>query len=351
MIFPINPFLVNLYLLADTCYGAPGHLTSEPRSIRSTSHEVYQNSSCRLGPGKESHQVVNGSGSYWPYQTYKSAAFNPPELQITTNGKPLAPGLLFMTPGNFGPTVATKDVAPMIMTDRGQLVWKGPTTDVTVTSLQVSSFEGQPILTYWVGPVTMLPNFGHGYGNITFLDTSYNEILVVCPKFGLLTADNTSYPCEADVHESLITSRGTLLITVHNVTKADLSSIGGPKDGWVYDSLVYDIQPRTGEVLFRWSSLEHVPVSATKMPLSTGGRNQSVPLNYFMVNSAADVGDTYLISGRHASTVYLVDKQGDILWSLDGETGGDFGPLPPNAQFVSKRPLCIFRTERGDLTS
>lgn len=256
-----------------------------------------------------------------------------------------------MTPGNFGPTLATKDVAPMIMTDSGQLIWEGPITDVTVTNLQVSLFEDQPVLTYWVGPVTAQPNFGHGYGNITFRDTSYNEILTVCPKLGLLTADNTSYPCEADVHESLITSRGTLLFTAHNVTRADLSSIGGPKNGWVYDSLVYDVQPRTGEILFRWSSLAHVPVSATNLPLSTGGQSQSVPLNYFMVSSVVDVGDTYLINGRHSSTVYLVSNQGEILWSLEGNNGGDFGPLPPDGQFVRELPYPFSLDGRRWLTS
>ncbi len=256
-----------------------------------------------------------------------------------------------MTPGNVEPTLATKDVAPIIMTDGKELVWEGPVTNIIVANLQVSLFEGQPVLTYWVGPVTSQPNVDHNYGNITFRDTSYNEILIVCPKLGLLTADHTSYSCEADVHESLITSRGTLLFVAHNVTRADLSPIGNPKDGWVYDSLVYDIQPRTGEILFRWSSLAHVPVSATKLPLSTGGQNQSVPLNYFMVNFVVDVGDTYLINDRHTCTVYLVNNIGDILWSLGRETGGDFGLLPPDGHFVSKLALIIFLSSRRQLTS
>lgn len=343
MISPVLCFIIVLCCLAHKSSSASGYLASKPRSIRRISHEVNQSTSCHLWVGEESHQVVSGSGAYWPYQTYRSAPFSPPELQITTSGEPLAPGLLFMTPGNVGSTLATKDVAPMIMTDGGELVWEGPVTDVTVASLQISLFEGQPVLTYWVGPVTSQPNVGHGYGNITFLDTSYKEILTVCPKLGLLTADNTSYPCETDVHESLITSRGTRLFTAHNVTRADLSSIGGPKDGWVYDSLVYDIQPRTGEILFRWSSLAHVPVSATKLPLSTGGQNQSVPLAYFMVNFVVDVGDTYLINGRHTGTIYLVSNRGDSLWSLEGETGGDFGPLPPDGHFVSKLAVIILQ--------
>ncbi|KAI9698906.1 MAG: hypothetical protein M1820_007327 [Bogoriella megaspora] len=325
MIF-LNSELLALLLVAPCAFS-----TCSPVSADST---VNQTSSCTLGPGERSHQVVNHSSSFWTYQTFKSSKFNPPELDIITNDKPLAPGLLFLTPGNFGPTPATKDVAPMIMTDDGQLVWEGPTTTDTVTNLHVSTYQNNPVLTYWQGPVTVAPNTGHGYGNITFLDTSYSNILTFCPKLGLVTADNSTYPCEADVHESLVTSRDTLLFIAHNVTQADLSSIGGPENGWIYDSLVYDVEPRTGEILYRWSAIEHVPVNETKVSLTTGGQNQSVPLNYCMANSAVDVGDTYLINGRHTSTVYLVDnRQGDLIWRLNGEDGGDFGPLPSDGKF------------------
>ena len=349
----VSLLLISCWLAARSisCYPASAPHGSLAEPSKDFSDEAKNTSSCKIGPGKESHQVVSGQGSYWQYQIFMSAPFNPPELDITTNGEPLAPGLLFMTPGNFGPTLATKDTAPMIMTDKGQLVWKGPSTNVTVTDLHVATFEKQPVLVYWQGPVSLAPNGGHGYGSITFLDTSYNNILTVCPKLGLVTPDNTSYPCEADVHEVIITKRGTLLFAAHNVTKADLSSIGGSKDGWVYDSLIYDIQPRTGEILFRWSSLEHVPVSETKMPLATGGQSQLQPLNYFMVNSAVDVGDGYLINGRHCSAIYLVDKQGDVVWTLDGETGGDFGPLPSGGQFVSIPQLtCRFSLSEDGTT-
>lgn len=336
MNFPLFEFLLVFWLVVQSAAYelGPTSFSLAKRSI--SSYKASKNASCKLGDGESSAQIVNGSGSYWPYQTYKSSSFNPPKLEITTNGQPLASGLLFMTPGNFGATLATKDVAPMIMTDDGQLVWEGPVTTGTVTNLHVSTFDNQTILTYWNGFVTTGTNTGHGYGNITFLDSSYSEILTVCPKLGLQTPDNSTYPCEADVHESHITSRGTLLFTAHNVTQADLSSIGGPKNGWVYDCLVYEMEPRTSEVLFRWSALEHVPVNSTLMPSSTGGQSRSVPLNYILINSVVDVGDMYLISGRHTSTVYLVDKKtGDVLWSLNGETGGDFGPLPSEAQFVS----------------
>ena len=293
------------------------------------------NTSCRPGSGKEHHQVVNDSGEIWPYQMYRSAPFNPPELKITTNGQPLAPGLLFISPSDEGTVKATKSAGPLIMTDAGQLVWSGPI--LNANNLRVASFEGSAILTYWSGLSTSAANIGHGYGNVTFLDATYNEILVVCPKFGLSTPDNTTYPCEADLHESFVTDRNTLLVTAYNATTTDLSSIGGPVKGWVYDCLFFELDPRNGDVLFRWSALEHVSVSDTKLELAGhGGLNQSIPFDFFHINSVVNIGNQFLVNSRHLWTTYLTTAQGDIIWTLQGDTGGDFGVLPKDGHFVSK---------------
>ena len=302
-------------------------------AIRSSA-ESNSNTSCRPGPGKEHHQVVNGSGETWPYQMYKSARFNPPELKITTNGQPLAPGLLFITPSDGSAVAATKRAGPLIMTDAGQLVWSGPIWDTN--NLRVASFEDSAILTYWSGSSSSAANSGHGYGNVTFLDATYNEVLVVCPKFWLSTPDNTTYPCEADLHESFITDRNTLLVTAYNVTTTDLSSIGGPVKGWVYDCLFFELDPRSGDILFRWSALEHVSVSDTKLELAGhGGLSQSIPFDFFHINSVVNIGNQFLVNSRHFWTTYLTTAEGDIIWTLQGDTGGDFGVLPEDGHFVS----------------
>ena len=299
------------------------------------SPESSVNASCHFGPGTESHQVVNGSGEIWPYQVYKSSPFNPPELEITTNGQPLAPGLIFITPSDTSTIEATKDTAPLIMTEAGQLVWNGPTT--AANNLRVASYEGKSILTYWSGSSTSGTNTGHGYGNVTFLDNTYSEILDVCPKFGLVTPNNVTYPCEADFHESFVTDRDTLLVTAYNVTPTDLSSIGGPSDGWVYDCLFFELDPKNGDILFRWSALEHVPVNDTQLGFAgRGGFNQSDPFDWFHMNSVVNIGDQFLVNSRHLWATYLITDKGDIVWTLQGETGGDFGALPPNGQFVSR---------------
>lgn len=312
-----------------------------PAAVIRSSAESNGNSTCRPGSGKEHHQVVNASGEIWPYQMYKSAPFNPPELKITTNGQPLAPGLLFITPSDSSTVEATKSAGPLIMTDAGQLVWNGPLMDTN--NFRVASFEGGAILTYWSGSTTSAANIGHGYGNVTFLDDTYNEILNVCPQFGLLTPDNTIYPCEADLHESFVTDRDTLLVTAYNVTTTDLSSIGGPVKGWVYDCLFFELDPRNGDILFRWSALEHVSVSDTRLDLADhGGLNQSIPFDFFHINSVVNIGNQFLVNSRHFWTTYLTTAEGDIIWTLQGDTGGDYGALPTNGHFVSKSVSLIW---------
>ena len=292
---------------------------------------------CPLGHGAESDRAVNGSGSLWPHQVFKSASFNPPQLEVTRNGKQLSPGFLFFDPMKITRFNATQDEAPLIMTDNGQLVWNGPY--VGASNFRVASYEGKAVLTFWAGLHTTGTNHGHGYGNITFLDSSYTEILTVCPKLGLVTPTNTTYECEADLHESYLTDRDTLLITAFNATPTDLRSIGGPEEGWVFDSLFLEIDPKNGSILFRWSALEHVPVSESKRPLRSMGGNQSQPFDYFHLNSVVNVGRNYLINSRQVWSTYLISSTGDIIWTIKGDTGADFGPLPAHGQFVSTQPI------------
>ena len=305
------------------------------------------NDTCYSGPEKEHHQVVNGSGKVWPYQVYTSSPFNPPQLEIRADGQPLGPGLLFISPSDQTSVKATKDTAPMIMTETGQLVWHGPMIDAT--NFRVAYYEGNSVLTFWSGSKSPGANVGHGYGEVTFLDSTYNEILTVCPQLGLRAPDNATFACQADFHESFVTDRNTLLVTAYNVTETDLSSIGGPARGWVFDCLFFELDPRNGDILFRWSALEHVPVAETRLKFAGSGFNQSVPLDWFHINSVENIGNKFLVNSRHLWTTYLVTAKGDIEWTFQGSTGGDFGALPSNGHFVRKS-LPIFQFSRHRLT-
>lgn len=286
----------------------------------------------------DSRQIVsNGSDSdLWPWQEYVSSDSVPPFLLTTSTDEPLLDGLLVFNTAYGTAIPATKEQAPLIMTDTGDLVWSGPRE--ASANVRVQSYNGSPVLTYISGQGTAgaAAVVGHGYGEIIVLDNKYDLIATVCPNFDHFTMETgVTAKCHSDLHESLITSRNTMLVTAYNTTQADLTSVGGPKDGWVLDSLAAEVNITTGEVLFMWSPLAHIPINGAHYPLRGQGQNQSVPFDFFHTNSIELVGENYLINSRHLWTTYLVSPEGQILWQINGLDGGDFGKLPEGAAFVS----------------
>ena len=134
------------------------------------------------------------------------------------------------------------------------------------------------------------------------LDDTYTPIATV-------TSGGDLGPHQADMHESAITSQGTMLLTSYPEVRADLSSLGGPKDGWVLEGVVQEVDIATGAVVFEWRSLDHVPVSDTYQPFRSGEGTQAQPFDYFHLNSVQDDGpDHILISARHTHAVYELDR-------------------------------------------
>ncbi|KAF2234535.1 hypothetical protein EV356DRAFT_446480 [Viridothelium virens] len=296
---------------------------------------LVESTECNENPGPGpgvAHNEVGGNGStVWPWQIYKSSSFTPPVMDITTNGKPLAPGYIVTTQSDFSAVPAIKAPAPLIMTDTGELVWNGPI--LNATNLFVQTYENQQVLHYWSGLSTAGGNVGHGYGNVTILDTSYNVIATVCPHVELNIPGNQTFDCIVDIHESFLTDRNTMLVSVYNATPIDLSPIGGPVHGWGFDCLFLEVDPKTNDVLFTWSAQDHVPITHTHQPRNGAGANESFPFDWFHINSVVNIGDNYLVNGRHTWETYLVDSKGNIIWTINGDTGGDFGLLPEDAHF------------------
>jgi hypothetical protein len=281
---------------------------------------------------------INSTSSLWPWQTYKSSSATPPSLAINRTGDgELADGLLFFDPVSIAAQPGGKFYGPLIMDDTGELVWQGPPL-TAVANLHVQALHGKPVLSYWSGEGTAGAEniVSHGYGEVKILDTNYNEIATVCPnkiKFQLPPGVQTD--CFADLHESYITPRNTLLVTMYNTTTTDLTSVGGPKDGYVLDSIAAEIDIATSEVIWTWSPLEHVNLTQSNSPLQGTGQNASVPYDFFHMNSIQPVGENYLINSRQYWSTFLVNRQGKILWEINGDTGGDFGSIPEGGQFVS----------------
>jgi len=191
---------------------------------------------------------------------------------------------------------------PMIIDDQGQLVWLGKHR--SARDFKVQRHRGKPVLTWWEGRVVA----AHGVGEYVIFDDSYREIARVRAGNGY----------RGDLHEFLITPEDTALLTAYAPAQTDLSPIGGPEDGAVWDGIVQEVNIETGMVLFEWHSLQHVSLEESYYAPTKGA---GWPYDYFHINSIdVDHDGNLLVSARNTCAVYKVDrKSGEVLWRLGGK--------------------------------
>jgi hypothetical protein len=158
---------------------------------------------------------------------------------------------------------------------------------------------------------------GYTRGYHTILDDTYKETTTVQSGNGALPSD---------LHEMRVIDGKTALITIYQTGPYNLSAYGvGPGNGWVIDGVFQEVDIKTGNVLFEWKSLDHVPLSATLTPLRLDGvvgdgLTNGSAWDYFHINSVDKNNDgDYLVSARHTSCIYKVSgKNGSIIWQLGG---------------------------------
>ena len=150
-------------------------------------------------------------------------------------GRGTAPGLIFLAP--FSPKGSPKPDGPLITDDRGDLVYFNPVERGTaVFDLKTQQLDGKPVITWWEGRFAV----GWGYGAYTVLDSSYREVAKISLKNGL----------QADLHDMVLTDRGTALLMAYDRVRRDLRFVGGRRDGIVVDNVVQEVDLKTGLVVF-----------------------------------------------------------------------------------------------------
>jgi Arylsulfotransferase (ASST) len=235
-------------------------------------------------------------------QRYSSApTLTPSSVTVTTPAKPGAtPGDLFLAPyqGAGSP-------GPMIVDQGGNLVWFHPLpAGLESTNFQVQQYEGKPVLTWWQGRILEV---GFGQGEHVLYNTSYQPVARIRAGNGY----------RADLHEIRLTPEGTAWIDVFDPIHMNLSAEHGVANGILTDSVIEEIDIKTGLVMWEWHALGHIPL---------GESNQTVPASeypwdYVHVNSV-DPGSTgdVLLSSRNTWGLYDVDlHSGGVHWRLGGK--------------------------------
>ncbi len=238
-------------------------------------------------------------------QSFVSAPeLHPPVLSVTSPDRDPKAGLLMMTtgpgPGQYG---------PLIFTPQGRLVWFGALPrGLVALNLSVQRYEGQADLSFWQGKVVGL---GFGQGEDVVMDSSYQTVATVRAGNGL----------QADLHDFQIQPGGVAYLTAYNVMRCDLSTVGGVRNGVVIDTVIQQVDMKTGLVRWEWHSLDHVAASDSHAPVPT----TAIPWDTFHLNSIdIEPGGRLLISARSTWAAYeLNPASGGILWRLGG-TGSSF---------------------------
>jgi hypothetical protein len=238
-------------------------------------------------------------------QSFRSRPdLQPPQLTVTTNLPGSAPGDLFVAP--FAAAALPLQHGPAIFDGQGRLVWFDPIPGrAGVLNFRAQTVFGKPVLTWWQGQL-IVPYPGMGLGQGVILDSSYHQIGVVIAGNGY----------QADLHDLVITPRGTAWVTVYPPVIWNLQGLGGAPDASTLDGVVQEIDIRTGLVMFEWHTLGHVPLLDTNVaPLA------NVVYDPFHINSVQVSGaHSFLLSLRNTWAVYNVSTQtGKILWTLGGD--------------------------------
>ncbi|KAJ5401141.1 hypothetical protein N7465_011630 [Penicillium sp. CMV-2018d] len=243
-----------------------------------------------------------GAQGFGPDRSYISFDQESPIVEVTPPNAKCDPRYTFLAPR--GDSIAHP--GPMILNPAGELVWtkwNGGTTQ----DFKMQRYKGEDYLTYWQGDTAD----GYGRGSWYMLDSTYTQKYVVSP-IGIY---------DGDLHDFQITPNDTAILMIYDPIPMDLSSIGGPELGWMYDGMFQEINLETGELLFQWRVSDFYHPSDSHYPIGDAGQGRTSGYDHSHINSVdKDDQGRYLVSMRHLHTVACIDgTTGDILWSLGGK--------------------------------
>ncbi len=233
--------------------------------------------------------VPAGSNGVQHFHTQPN--LEPASITINRRSSATYNGDIFLTP-QYGPL----QNGPMILDSAGNMVWFQPLpANELATDFRVQQLGSQPVLTWWQG----FTNHGSGRGEGVIYNTHYQQIATVQAGNGLQGMD---------LHEFLVTPQGDAYIVA--ASPVHYGTMGRP----LMDSVVQEIDIKTGLVLFEWHTLDHIPLSASFLKTGSPG----LVFDPYHLNSISlDRDGNLLISLRNTWAVYKVNKStGAVMWTL-----------------------------------
>lgn len=92
-----------------------------------------------------------------------------------------------------------------------------------------------------------------------------------------------------------------------------------------FDAQIHEIDIATSKSSWKWSSLDHIPLNASYLPLTNMAATETDAWDYVHIDSVSTYGtDRLLVNARHTWDISAVDStSGDIVWTSNVIYGGD----------------------------
>lgn len=268
-------------------------------------------------------------GEVWHFVTEPN--LHPMRVSVQVRQPGLAPGLIFVAPYALPATPGTLvgQSGVLIMDNEGNPVYfRGlpVAKQEQVTDFRAQILNGQPVLTWWQGQLSgavesvLPPGCALPGARFFILDNHYRLVRTISARNGFTS----------DVHEFLLTTRGTALFSAIQRVFADLTPYGGVAGGSYMDDAIQEIDLRTGRLVFEWHMSDHVPLSDSIVPAPTSPDEVWDPYHLNSIDEGTD--GRLLVSARHTWAVFEISRDtGDILWQIGGKQN-QFS-FPPDAAF------------------
>lgn len=257
---------------------------------------------------------------------------HPMKVTVNTYKPGTSHGFIFVAPYTASLDATYGQTGALILDNEGNPIWFRPLSSPNLmnTDFRVQKLYGKSVLTFWQGTLatpttyTNAPSGSSEPGSCYYiLDKTYRVIKTVKAKKGFTS----------DVHEFLLTPNNTALLFSTKVVPMDLTSYGGPKNGFVQDFAIQEIDLKTNELLFFWDALEHIPLTDSYEPASSATETNNIWDAYHLNSiSLTDSDHEILVSGRNTWTIYKINKStGNIIWRLGGKQSNF--TIDPGASF------------------
>lgn len=274
---------------------------------------------------------------------------HPMKITVTKFDPATSSGFAFLAPYSFSSVATYGQPGSLILDNFGNPIWFRPLSSPNLmnTDFRVQTFHGEPVLTFWQGTLVTPPAYTNAPGGSSEPGSCY---YILDKTYAVIKTVFAQKEFTSDIHEFLLTPRNTALLLSTKKVPMDLTPYGGPKDGFIQDFAIQEIDLDTNQLLFFWDALEHIPLTDSYQSASSATSSDNI-WDVFHLNSIGltDDANDIIVSSRSTWTVYRINKPtGGIVWRLGGKqssfaigSGGEFS-WQHDARFLPNNQVSLF---------